>query len=83
MIVNSKFCFASDKVSNTGPRVKRVKRVATRPILGGMIAVSRFSYLLLVFSAIESAYKDTKMHAVSQKLKRGPAVTFDVLENGP
>jgi hypothetical protein len=43
----------------------RVKRVATRPISGGMIAVSRFSCLLLVPSAIESAYHDTKMHFMS------------------
>ena len=31
-----------------------------------------FSCLLLIPSAIESAYNDTKVHAVSEKLKCGP-----------
>jgi hypothetical protein len=43
----------------------RVKRVATRPISGGMIAVSRFSCLPLLLLAIASALNDTKMHDVS------------------
>ena len=61
----------------------RVKRVATRSIFGGMIAVSHFSCLPLLHSAIASAFLIKAMHAVSYEPKRGPAVTCFVLENGP